>query len=258
MQMGGTVPNSLSSSNIQAKMDLRITTSTAPIDFAMTEFAKECTASKYYLDKLKLVLLSKLHLNSWVKHLKSDPKTIRIPLIQIMGFDCHVLHLVLIKPRQYMVVKVSAILVTVTPMYGPSDHSKFSHCENLPNDITTEFGQLRPTTDNNKDYVRREFSEIIKKIDWIKAKLNHIEKINPTSNIQRCQKGVFRYILNQHQNKPALFYTGNVRQYSEEDFKIKFWSHIFEEVFGYDQIDLKWADTITNSSSNTNVQAKMD
>ncbi|KAI7896715.1 uncharacterized protein EV154DRAFT_214307 [Mucor mucedo] len=138
-----------------------------------------------------------------------------------------------------------------------SDYGKFLQCENLPPNITTEFGALSPIRDNKTIYVRREFSHILEKSDSIKSKLSQIEKINSICNTQRGQKEIVRFILNQHQNKPSLFYTSNMRQYSEEDFKIKFWSHIFEEVFGYSKIDLKWGDTIPHSLSSSKVQAKM-
>lgn len=95
-------------------MDLRATSSSAPIDYSITEFAKECTSRKYYQDKLKLVLVSKFHLNSLVKNLKVEPTELYDPFMQIMGFDCHLLHLVLVKPKQYMLVNVSTFSYPVT------------------------------------------------------------------------------------------------------------------------------------------------
>lgn len=111
---GDTVPDSLSKTNITAKMDLRIRTSSAPMDYSMTEFAKECTSRKYYLDKLKLVLLSKLHFNSLLKNLKCTPTGLYVPFMQIMGFDCHLLHLVLVKPKHYMLVNIFTFSYPVT------------------------------------------------------------------------------------------------------------------------------------------------
>ncbi|KAG0744887.1 hypothetical protein G6F57_001682 [Rhizopus arrhizus] len=76
-------------------MDIRVSVSSAPLDYSMTEFAKECTSRKYCLDKLILVLVSKLYLKSLLKNLKSAPTDLYVPLTQIMRFDCHLLHLAL-------------------------------------------------------------------------------------------------------------------------------------------------------------------
>lgn len=95
-------------------MDLRVSASSAPLDYSLTEFAKECTSQKYYLDKLKLVLVSKLHLNSLLKNLKSTQTDLYVPFMQIMGFDCHLLHLVLVKPKHYMLVNVVTFSYPVT------------------------------------------------------------------------------------------------------------------------------------------------
>lgn len=46
--------------------------------------------------------------------------------------------------------------------------------------------------------------------------------------------------LNQHVHKANLFSNARIKNYSEEDFKLKFWSYIFEEIFGYCNINLKW------------------
>ncbi|KAI9010929.1 hypothetical protein CLU79DRAFT_710181, partial [Phycomyces nitens] len=112
-----TVPGSLSKVNITSKMDLRITTASTSLDCSITEFAKECTARKYYHDKLKLVLVSKLHLNSLLKNLKVEPTSLYVPFMQIMGFECHLLHLVLVKPEKYMLIKVATISYPVTKSF---------------------------------------------------------------------------------------------------------------------------------------------
>ncbi|CAO3674254.1 unnamed protein product [Rhizopus stolonifer] len=97
-----TVPGSLSKVNITFKMDLCITTASEPLNYSITEFAKECTARKCYLDKLKLALVSKFHLNSLLKNLKVEPTSSYVPFMQIMGFECHLFHFVLVKPKHYM------------------------------------------------------------------------------------------------------------------------------------------------------------
>lgn len=104
---GDTVPGSLSKTNIISKMDLRVSALLAPLDYSLIEFAKECTSRKYYLDKLKLILVSKLHLNSIVKNPPCKQTDLFIPFMLIMRFDCHLLHLILVKPEQYMLVNVA-------------------------------------------------------------------------------------------------------------------------------------------------------
>lgn len=111
---GDTVPDSPSKTNITSKMDLRIRTSLVPMDYSTAEFTKGCTSRKYYLDKLKLVLVSKLHLNSLLKNLKCTPTKLYIPVLQIMESDCHLLLLVLIKPKHYMLVNIVTFSYPVT------------------------------------------------------------------------------------------------------------------------------------------------
>ncbi|KAI8359894.1 hypothetical protein EDC96DRAFT_595841, partial [Choanephora cucurbitarum] len=115
LNWGDTVPGSPSKTNVASKMDLRISAaSSSSFDYAMTKFAKECTSRKYYLDKLKLVLMSKLHLNSLLQNLQVDPTGLHIPFMQIMGSECHLLHLVLVKPKHYALKQVVAISYPIT------------------------------------------------------------------------------------------------------------------------------------------------
>lgn len=100
--------------NISSRMDLRVTACPAPLDYSTTEFAKECTPRKYYIDKLKLVLVAKFYLNSLLKNLKVEPTSLYVPFMQIMGFDCHLLHLVLVKPKHYMLVNIINVSYPVT------------------------------------------------------------------------------------------------------------------------------------------------
>ncbi|KAI9481586.1 MAG: hypothetical protein EXX96DRAFT_448840, partial [Benjaminiella poitrasii] len=66
--------------------------------------------SKLYNDKLKLLLVSKCHLNSLLMAMPFIPKAkiklISFPLIQIMGLSCHVHTLSLIDKRVYLLQKV--------------------------------------------------------------------------------------------------------------------------------------------------------
>lgn len=110
---GNTVLDSLSKTNISPKTDLCLSASLASLDYSLIEFAKEFTSRKYYLDKPKLILVSKQHLNILIKNLQSKQTDLHIPFMQIMGFDCHLLHLVLVKPKQYILVNVVIFLYPV-------------------------------------------------------------------------------------------------------------------------------------------------
>ncbi|RCH81656.1 hypothetical protein CU097_005090, partial [Rhizopus azygosporus] len=115
LNWGDTVPGSLSKTNVASKMDLRISAAfSSSFDYSMIEFAKECTSRKYYLDKLKLVLMSKLHLNSLMQSLQAELTSLHIPFMQIMGFECHLLHLFLVKPKQYALKQVATISYPIT------------------------------------------------------------------------------------------------------------------------------------------------
>lgn len=76
------------------------------------EFAKgeAATKSKYYTDKLKSVLAAKRHLNHLILSLPfispSSLKALRIPIILVMGLNCHLFTLSLIDQNVYVVQKV--------------------------------------------------------------------------------------------------------------------------------------------------------
>ncbi|KAI7863194.1 hypothetical protein BDF14DRAFT_1399682 [Spinellus fusiger] len=72
------------------KIDLRVLycSNTKRSDTSVGEFAKKATKSKLYSDKLKQAIISKYHLNTFLLSGLSSSAAI-VPLVQIMGFDCH-------------------------------------------------------------------------------------------------------------------------------------------------------------------------
>lgn len=96
--------------NLDFKLDIRFIAETTknPIDVANGEFAKiqAATKSKYYSDKLKAVLTAKCHLNHLAQGLRGTPKGLKIPIIIIMGIDCHVFSLSLVDGNVYILQKV--------------------------------------------------------------------------------------------------------------------------------------------------------
>lgn len=43
-----------------------------------------------------------------------DPTDLYVPFMQVIGFECHLLHLVLVKPKHYMLIKIATISYPVT------------------------------------------------------------------------------------------------------------------------------------------------
>lgn len=97
------------------KIDLRVLycANTKKADISVGEFAKKAIPSKLYIDKLKQVVVSKYHLNTLLLS-GLPPSTTFIPLIQIMGFECHLYIL-----RQ---VKDFYVLETVDSITFPLTH----------------------------------------------------------------------------------------------------------------------------------------
>ncbi|KAI8640020.1 hypothetical protein BD408DRAFT_434667 [Parasitella parasitica] len=133
--------------------------------------------------------------------------------------------------------------ITKNNIYDFSGKSKNSHFDNLPQDIILELEKLNKKKFNVENVVSKKLSNIIDKSLSLKHKLTEIEKSNVANNDERSHKEVYQYII---------------KTYSEEDFKLKFWSHVFEEIFGYSNINLKWGDNVPGSLRKTNVTSKMD
>lgn len=75
---------------IEMKIDLRILfcANTKRSDLTVGEFAKKAIPSKLYNDKLKQVIVSKYHLNTFLLF-GLPPSAASIPIVQMMGFECH-------------------------------------------------------------------------------------------------------------------------------------------------------------------------
>ncbi|GAA5815983.1 hypothetical protein MFLAVUS_009502 [Mucor flavus] len=156
--------------------------------------------------------------------------------------------------------------VTKNQICDKSDNSEDSHCKNLPDNIKFKLEEENKQTFLVKNVVSKKLDLIMNKPLYLKEKLTEVEKVQVGNSTERAQKEVFRFIsfdsfflsLNQHTNKPNLFSSSNIKMYSEEDFKLKFWSYILEEIFGYGNITLKWGDTVPGSLSKSNIVSKMD
>jgi len=143
-----------------------------------------------------------------------------------------------------------------------SDISSNSHIS-LSTRAKSEIEELDQTEFVVKATVAKKFTGIMKSSRSLKNKLDGIEEVRVNNSTERAQKEVFRFMyvfltdifkqiaysilhfylycsLNQHLYKRSLFSHANISNYSEEDFKLKFWAHILEEVFGYSNIHLNW------------------
>ena len=70
--------------------------------------------TKLYKDKLKSILVSKAHLNNIIKNMKNATsaaiKSIKIPVVQIMGATCYVYSLSLVDKKVYCVQDVCSFV----------------------------------------------------------------------------------------------------------------------------------------------------
>ncbi|KAG1167522.1 hypothetical protein G6F46_008332 [Rhizopus delemar] len=110
---GDTIYTECKRLNLDFKLDLRFIAETnkGPVDISNGEFAKvqAATKSKYYSDKLKAILTAKCHLNHLAQGLQGTPKGLKIPIIMVMGIDCHVFSLSLIDRGVYILQQVLSI-----------------------------------------------------------------------------------------------------------------------------------------------------
>ncbi|KAI9343683.1 hypothetical protein BD770DRAFT_414394 [Pilaira anomala] len=105
---GDTNPELIKENGKVIRTDLRFIacqSSKEIIDAGVAEFAPKVFPSKYYRDKLKMILASKAQLNSLVKDFsdldKDSLRNLNIPFISIMGFECEIYTLRLIANGLY-------------------------------------------------------------------------------------------------------------------------------------------------------------
>jgi hypothetical protein len=119
LHWGDTIPSNCKRAGKKIKMDLRVIANTltkqdVQADTGAGELAKEIEKSKFYKDKLKAVLSSKLNINQRLDKSPAasiDPKTTLIPFIIIMGFEAVVYTLYLACNGLYVVDEVATISV---------------------------------------------------------------------------------------------------------------------------------------------------
>ncbi|ORE02385.1 hypothetical protein BCV72DRAFT_234736 [Rhizopus microsporus var. microsporus] len=122
-----TVPNSFRSLDTEPNLDLRVISS--PSTARLDDFDKQCKVAKVHLDKLKLVLVAKHHLNYYHKKMKTD--NILIPFMLITGFDCQLLGLRLIQPKLYCLDNIGTFSFPIN-----KKHIKEGAIEDIVNILT--------------------------------------------------------------------------------------------------------------------------
>ncbi|KAG1504754.1 hypothetical protein G6F47_001288 [Rhizopus delemar] len=87
-EMGDTKPKECKDSGFNCKIDLRVTTNaTKHIDLSAAEYAKKPGTSKYYTDKLKLVLSGFIHLRKYISSNDTTAELKSVPLILVEGLE---------------------------------------------------------------------------------------------------------------------------------------------------------------------------
>ncbi|SAL97108.1 hypothetical protein [Absidia glauca] len=108
-QIGDTLSTRNDEMGMKLRLDLRIIAAcnTFTMEVTTGEFARTTTTneSKLFKDKLKSVLATKVHLNHILATMSYMPaqtiKSIKVPIIQIMGLNCYVYSLAIIDKGVY-------------------------------------------------------------------------------------------------------------------------------------------------------------
>ncbi|KAI9024299.1 hypothetical protein CLU79DRAFT_844944 [Phycomyces nitens] len=111
---GDTISDSCKKAGHKFKLDLRlvmIQNDENTVDGCTGEMAKKAAVKKIYKDKLKSVIASKCHLNTFLKEVPyihaQDVPLIKIPIIQVAGFSGKLSVLSLPKKKEYKLDDVS-------------------------------------------------------------------------------------------------------------------------------------------------------
>ncbi|KAI9476354.1 MAG: hypothetical protein EXX96DRAFT_486491 [Benjaminiella poitrasii] len=122
LHWGDTMPARVKKNEkIEMKIDLRILycSSTKRSDLSVGEFAKKAIPSKLYHDKLKQVCITKFHLNTLLLS-GLPPSAALIPIMQIMGFECHLF--VLKKVEDFYVLETIDVVTFPTSYKAIQDN----------------------------------------------------------------------------------------------------------------------------------------
>lgn len=115
LRWGDTMSNSSKKTGNKFKLDLRLVVlpnDETALDGCTGEMAKKASAKKVFTDKLKSTVVTKCHLNDFIKEVPfvrhQDIHLIKMPIIQIAGFDGRLTVLSLNKKKEYQLEEVSS------------------------------------------------------------------------------------------------------------------------------------------------------
>ncbi|KAG1047608.1 hypothetical protein G6F46_004570 [Rhizopus delemar] len=101
------------------KLDFRLVLGPSKVQFDTStgEFARQPTPRKLYKDRLKSTIAAKATINDILKNSSltiDDLHSLKIPIIQVMGFECEVFVVALVEPKLYTIEKVHVMNFPVT------------------------------------------------------------------------------------------------------------------------------------------------
>ncbi|KAI8639748.1 hypothetical protein BD408DRAFT_471318 [Parasitella parasitica] len=107
---GDTKPKECKDNGFDCKIDLRVTTNAAKhIDLSAAEYAKKPGTSKYYKDKLKLVLSGFIHLRKYISSNDTTAELKSVPLMLVEGLEGESFILSLVDDDWLAIQKINAI-----------------------------------------------------------------------------------------------------------------------------------------------------
>lgn len=101
------------------KLDFRLVLGPSKVQFDTStgKFARQPTPRKLYKDRLKSTIVAKATINDILKNSSltiDDLHSLKIPIIQVMGFECEVFVVALVEPKLYTIEKVQVMDFPVT------------------------------------------------------------------------------------------------------------------------------------------------
>ncbi|KAI7847743.1 hypothetical protein BDC45DRAFT_525199 [Circinella umbellata] len=190
LHWGDTMSKPCKNLNFRFKLDLQLLVwkEDRPVfDGGTGEVARKATPSKLFSDRLKSVLATKCHLNSFLKeatYLKeSDITEVRFPIVQMMGLDAHLCVLKLNGRKSYVLEEVCAF-----PF--PSSLG-LSNIEGLLSDLERIYEETRYCQENSMERVSRG-KRNIKKISyksWITDVLQNEEDESEEDESEEEERG---------------------------------------------------------------------
>ncbi|KAI8881700.1 hypothetical protein K501DRAFT_188403, partial [Backusella circina FSU 941] len=111
---------------------------------------------------------------------------------------------------------------------------------------------------NNINALSTKFKKIVNSGN-LKVALNSCENYKPTTPVEHVVNRIYLFVLRAYVERPWLFSSENLKQYSEFDLQVKFWGYIFESYLGqHRHIILHWGDTMSNTCKNVGLRFKLD